>query len=115
MTIEAPRLHPSTSRSCTNATCSKISIRPAAANTTCLPLSSFPTLTISRPLLPPLQVAKLLDPDRSLFNDRIVSRDDCPDLQVRETHQPLTTYTSAIYTNTVHRDAHSHRALPVTL
>lgn len=27
------------------------------------------------------QVAQVLDPDRSLFNDRIVSRDDCPDLQ----------------------------------
>lgn len=35
------------------------------------------------------QVARLLDPDRSLFKDRIVSRDDCPDLHGQKSLQRL--------------------------
>ena len=35
------------------------------------------------------QVAKLLDPDRAFFGDRVVSRDDCPDLQGQKSLQRL--------------------------
>ncbi|TFJ88657.1 hypothetical protein NSK_000226 [Nannochloropsis salina CCMP1776] len=35
------------------------------------------------------QVARLLDPDRTLFEDRIVSRDDCPDLHGQKSLQRL--------------------------
>ena len=35
------------------------------------------------------QVARLLDPDRAFFGDRVVSRDDCPDLQGRKSLERL--------------------------
>jgi FCP1-like phosphatase family protein len=35
------------------------------------------------------QVAKVLDPDKALFGDRIVSRDDCPDLHGQKSLQRL--------------------------
>lgn len=35
------------------------------------------------------QVARVLDPDKALFGDRIVSRDDCPDLHGQKSLQRL--------------------------
>lgn len=49
----APCLHPSTPRSRMTTTGTKISIMHAVPNTTCLSLSPYPTLTISRPLFLP--------------------------------------------------------------